>query len=159
MDYHFLISQEIEYLTDKTRFEDTKDYIQHGTTSVFEHSIKVAYLSCYLVNKLGLKVDYKSMIRGALLHDYFLYDWHDKEANDGWHGFKHPYKALRNAKMDLDINWIEENIILRHMFPLIPIPPKCKEGWVVTIADKISAMEEIFVLLKNKFLKEEINEV
>ena len=153
LNYDKLISLEIEYLIENTRFEETKKYIQHGNTSVYEHSVKVAYMSCYLVEKLGIKVNSQSMIRGALLHDYFLYDWHDGNAHEGLHGFRHPYKALKNAKEDLVINHIEENIILRHMFPLVPIPPACKESWIVTLADKISAMEETMVVFKNRFLK------
>ncbi|MFQ9151358.1 MAG: HD domain-containing protein [Blautia sp.] len=46
-------------------------------TSVYRHSLAVAYFSCYLAEKLHLKVRTKEMIRGALLHDYFLYDWHE----------------------------------------------------------------------------------
>ena len=30
-----------------------------------------------------------------------------------------------------------ENSIVRHMFPLNIIPPKYKEGWVITYADKV----------------------
>ena len=81
-------------------------------------------------------------MRGALLHDYFLYDWHNKEQSPGLHGFKHPYIALKNAEEDYDLNDIEKNIILRHMFPLVPIPPRCKEAWIVCVADKYCALGE-----------------
>ena len=36
----------------------------------------------------------------------------------------------------------EENIILRHMFPLNVVPPMCKEAWLVCLADKICASKE-----------------
>lgn len=84
----------------------------------------------------------ESLIKGALLHDYFLYDWHNKEQSPGLHGFKHPYIALKNAEEDYDLNDIEKNIILRHMFPLVPIPPRCKEAWIVCVADKYCALGE-----------------
>ena len=37
------------------------------------------------------------------------------------------------------LNWseIEKETIRRHMFPLNPIPPCCREAWIVTLADKI----------------------
>ncbi len=83
------------------------------------------------------------MIRGALLHDYFLYDWHEKAKWHKWHGFRHPYTAWKNAKAEFQLNRRETNIILRHMFPLTPVPPTCRESWLVCIADKICAMEEV----------------
>ncbi|RHP26673.1 HD domain-containing protein [Clostridium sp. AM27-31LB] len=107
------------------------------------HSVSVAYMSCYIAEKYNLSVDYYSLITGALLHDYFLYDWHDKE--DGHkrpHGFYHPSAALANAERDFEINSRTKNIIKRHMFPLTPIPPVCLEGWVVCIADKICSTKE-----------------
>ena len=100
-------------------------------------------MSCYIAEKYNLSVDYYSLITGALLHDYFLYDWHDKE--DGHkrpHGFYHPSAALANAERDFEINSRTKNIIKRHMFPLTPIPPVCLEGWVVCIADKICSTKE-----------------
>lgn len=28
------------------------------------------------------------------------------------------------------------------MFPLVPLPPTCIEGWIVTVADKYCALRE-----------------
>ena len=53
-----------------------KGYIQHGRFSVYAHSFLVASLCVYIAEKLRLKLDTRSLVRGALLHDYFLYDWH-----------------------------------------------------------------------------------
>lgn len=33
-------------------------------------------------------------------------------------------------------------MIARHMFPLTPIPPGCREAWLVCLADKWCAMKE-----------------
>jgi signal peptidase II len=38
--------------------------------------------------------------------------------------------------------WKEKNIIARHMFPLIPVPPQCREAWIVCLADKWCALGE-----------------
>lgn len=45
--------------------------------------------------------------------------------------FKHPAIALKNATRDFKLTEIEKNLIVRHMFPLVPIPPKNIEGGIV----------------------------
>lgn len=118
---------------------------QHGAVTTFAHSIRVACLAVWMADRLRLwrRVDLRSLIRAALLHDYFLYDWHDWD--DGahrWHGFTHGGAALRNAMRDFELNPVERNAIANHMFPMTPVPPRHIEGWLVTMADKISATRE-----------------
>ena len=84
----------------------------------------------------------QALIRGALLHDYFLYDWHDKANGHHWHGFTHPGTALHNASEDWKLTPVEREIIKKHMFPLTPIPPTCREALLVCLADKICAAKE-----------------
>ena len=120
-----------------SRLLSSDRFIQHGTTSVFRHSVAVAYVSFYIARKYRIRVKEKALIRGALLHDYFLYDWHEKADWHKWHGFYHAGKALRNAMEDFELNEIEQDTIARHMFPLNPIPPRCREAWIVCLADKI----------------------
>lgn len=120
-----------------SRLLSSNQFIQHGTTSVFRHSVAVAYVSFYIARKYHIRVKEKALIRGALLHDYFLYDWHEKDASHKWHGFYHAGKALQNAMEDFELSDIEQNTIERHMFPLNPIPPRYREAWIVCIADKI----------------------
>ena len=76
--YEPLIRSEIKALCENGRFLDTISYVQHGDISVFEHCIAVAYMSVRIARRLNLKVDKRTLVRGALLHDYFLYDWHEK---------------------------------------------------------------------------------
>ena len=82
-----------------------------------------------------------ALVIGALLHDYFLYDWHDGKGRH-LHGFTHPECAFRNAEKDYTLSPRVKNIIIRHMFPLTPVSPTCTEAWIVCIADKICAIEE-----------------
>lgn len=124
------------------RFDLEKCYFQHGTTSIYAHSVQVADFSLYLAHKWNLQVDERSLARGALLHDYFLYDWHDSSNGHHLHGLTHPALALKNAKMDYILNEVEENIIHRHMFPLTPVPPMYTEAWLVCMADKYCALRE-----------------
>ena len=121
-----------------------RTYKQHGSTSVFAHCVHVACMSVRIAERLHLRVNERAMIRGALLHDYFLYDWHDPGRPHLTHGFTHPGEALREAERDFPLNWIERDVIHRHMFPLTPIPPQTREGRLVSLADKISAVLETF---------------
>ena len=125
--------------------EKQKGFIQHGDVSVYEHSLRVAYLSIKIVSKFHLRVNMRSLIRGALLHDYFLYDWHIKDKSHRLHGFTHPKTAYKNAKKEFKVNDIEKDIIIKHMFPLVVVPPMYLESYIVTVADKISATKETFV--------------
>ena len=118
-----------------------KSLVQHSDISCFHHCAAVAYVSAALNEKWQLNADMSSLIRGALLHDYFLYDWH--EPHHGLHGFRHAAAALKNAERDFHLNSIEKNIIARHMFPLNIAPPAFKEGWIVCLADKICAGYEV----------------
>ena len=103
-----------------------------------------------IADKYHLDVNYLSLIRGALLHDYFLYDWHEKNPAHSPHGFKHPRFALDNARQDCSLTAMEENIILRHMFPLTPAFPAYKESWIVSLADKICASAEMYQNYKQR---------
>lgn len=134
----------IAFLSENTRFDETKNFIQHGNTSVYTHVISVAKKSIEIAEKYNLKVDMDSMIRGALLHDYFLYDWHDGKRERWIHGFTHPMKAYKNAKSEINLNGLERDIIIKHMFPLTILPPRYLESWIVTFADKyVSAVETV----------------
>ena len=119
-----------------------KKFLQHGKVSVYTHSVRVAVLSLFLAELLRVKVNEEAMMRGALLHDYFLYDWHEKDDSHRWHGFSHARAALKNAKKDFQLGEIEQDVIQKHMFPLNLKPPKYKESVLVCLADKLSALEE-----------------
>lgn len=126
-----------------SRLLESHRYLQHGDTSVFRHSVSTAYLCYYLALKMNAPVDIHSLVRGALLHDYFLYDWHEKDASHKWHGFRHAKTAWENALRDVpDLNEIEQDMIRCHMFPLNPVPPKYMEGWILCCADKICSGAE-----------------
>ena len=85
-----------------------------------------------------------SMARGALLHDYFLYDWHVPDRSHRFHGFHHAGVALKNAGRDFALNEVEQNIIETHMFPLnLTKLPRYRESVIVNVADKICAICEI----------------
>ena len=88
-----------------------ENYTQHGTTSVYLHCVNVAYVSVQLALFLRLHVNYRALVRGALLHDYFLYDWHVPSETHRGHGFTHAHTALRNASRDFTLNAVERDVI------------------------------------------------
>lgn len=123
-------------------FNLEKRFMQHGKVSVFKHSLAVAVTCVRLASKFRLRVDMRSLVRGALLHDYFLYDWHESDKSHRLHGFRHARRALKNAERDFTLNAIEKNMILSHMFPLNLVVPKCRESLILCLADKICAAVE-----------------
>lgn len=123
--------------------EEEKKFIQHGDVSVFDHSLGVACLSLYISFLLPVRINEKALVRGALLHDYFLYDWHIKEEGHKLHGFTHAKTALINAERDFSLCKVEKDIIEKHMFPLNIKPPRYLESIIVCIADKICAIWEM----------------
>ena len=116
--------------------------VQHGRVSVFEHSFQVTCLCLIIAHYLHIRVDDRALIRGALLHDYFLYDWHVPDKSHRLHGFTHAGQALNNAEKDFILGQIERDMIKKHMFPLNPVPPKYRESLILCIADKICALQE-----------------
>ena len=121
-----------------------QELYQHGIVTVYDHSLKVARCCLKLVDMFNINVDKSSLVRGALLHDYFLYDWHNKDdGSHRLHGFSHAKTALKNAEKEYKLNRKERNMILSHMFPLNLVLPKYKESIVLTIADKLCATAEI----------------
>lgn len=128
-----------------TEVQRMKKYIQHGTTSTYEHCMSVAKASYKLDRFLHARSDRKALLKGAFLHDFYLYDWHIKGSCEGLHGYHHADSALANAKKHFDISKKEEDIIYSHMWPLnITRIPRRREAWIVCMADKYISIKEIF---------------
>lgn len=125
-------------------FQRMKEHIQHGDMTVNAHVMDVARYSIVISDKLHIRCERRDLVRGALLHDYFLYDWHipDEENPHRLHGFYHPGRALRNAARDYVLTERERDIIKKHMWPLTVVPPCCREAWIVTTADKWCSLLE-----------------
>ena len=137
-----LIIKHGEDIIRSERMQLSKTFRHHGDTNVYQHSISVAFCALWLVKKFKWRVNEKALVRGALLHDYYLYDWHIPTSHKRLHGFFHPSVAFKNAKEDFELSAIEEDIIRRHMFPLTPVPPRCREGIIVCLADKLVSFQD-----------------
>lgn len=138
------IREHAQDILESGNFRKSKEHIQHGDMSVKAHVLNVTRHSIALAEALHIKCEKKDLIRGAMLHDYFLYDWHhaDKDNPHRLHGFFHPGRALKNARKEYDVTDRQADIIKKHMWPLTPVPPMCREAWVVTAADKYCSLME-----------------
>lgn len=129
-----------------------KNYVAHGRISVYEHSLNVAKCAYYLNSRFKMRAQEKRLLVAAMLHDFYLYDWHDAPANKNifkMHGFTHPIVASENAKKIFGIDEETQKIIQSHMWPLTMLHwPSSKEAWILTTADKIVALDE--TLFKRK---------
>ena len=110
---------------------------------------KIAYYSYRIAKKL--KMDYKSVTRGALLHDFYLDGNERSNRKKFTDTFIHPKKALATSKSIFPLNKIEENIIISHMFPIYPALPKYKESVLVNTVDKVIGFKEMVAEYRYKF--------
>ena len=128
-----------DILTNKS-IQNLKLYKHHYAYTRLEHCLSVSYYT-YVICKF-LHLDYKSAARAALLHDLFFYDCEDKLSRPKNHIKNHPKIALENANKLFNLNKKEQDIILKHMWPLTFSPPKYLESFIVTIVDKYCAFKE-----------------
>lgn len=148
-EFHALI--EDIYFTEEV--QSLARFPQHSTVNRLNHITAVAYMTWQLAKRFNC--DCEAAARGAVLHDLFYYDWHDKSWDHRPSGYRHPGFAVINARILCGgtPGKIEENMILRHMWPLTPIPPKYKEGWLLTFADKYCANCEMLLAKEGKFYR------
>ncbi len=173
-DEWFLITEDI-LLNDE--FQKRKLFKHHHNLSVWDHSILVSF-KAYIVSKY-LKADGRICAIAGLLHDFYEQAWLYNEdlelIDDGkylkefnirkplfkMHGFTHGKVASENY-----IKYFPElenkrvtDAIKRHMFPLTLIPPRYKEGFIITAIDKWNSVREmpsitvVPNMVKNKALK------
>lgn len=135
---------------DTDEFQSMENYIQHANITRKQHILSVAYISYLTAKEQGL--NFVSTARAAMLHDLFYYDWHvPGDGSHRLHGYRHPRFALNNAKKLFELSEMEEDIILRHMWPLTPTPPKYREGFIMTLTDKYCAGREGKMKRSKKF--------
>ena len=117
-----------EEIINSDKYQSLKGEDHHGL-SRYDHSLRVAKNTYRLAKKM--KLDYISATRGALLHDYFTDE--DYRNTKGMKKYSmHPVIALNNAIREYELNPIEENVIVSHMYPM----GKTKPNWLVTSVDK-----------------------
>ena len=132
-----------------------KEISMHRGSNCYEHVFKVAKKA--IKKSLNRKnVNLEVVLIGAILHDYYLYDWRkNKELLKG-HGKNHPDIAINNAVRDFGINDEVKKVIKTHMWPVnIKAYPNTKEAKIVSISDKAVTIGESLTSIKYKQRKRE----
>lgn len=129
-------------------YQKMKELIAHGRITVYQHSMDVARFCFRCNSRMHLGIDEEELITGALLHDFYLYDWHNASIRVPlfkMHGYTHPSTACENARERFEINGRVRNVIKSHMWPLtLRSLPSNKAAWLVCMGDKIVATREVF---------------
>lgn len=159
-----------DFIIKSDKYKLMNSFYAHGKTTVLRHSLNVAVMSIYIYkmilylyvhfnvfirlitfDKMSMStkmsfVNENELILTALLHDFYLYDWHTVKSKIKWHGFVHPKIAAENAKKYFHINGNIEKNIECHMWPLtFTKVPMTAEGIIVCMADKMCAIKETFI--------------
>ena len=127
-----------------------KDISMHRGSNCYLHSFKVAKKA--IKKSLNRKdVNLEVVLLGAILHDYYLYDWRKDRSKLKKHGKNHPSVAINNAVKDFDISEEVKKVIKSHMWPInIKDYPKSKEAKIVSISDKAVTIGEFLTSKKYK---------
>ena len=129
-----------------------KEIRMHRGSNCYEHSFKVAKHAMKIALRGHKKnLNLKSLLIGAILHDYYLYDWREDRSKLKKHSKRHPYIAAKNAERDFDISPEIKKIIETHMWPFnFKDFPKSKEARIVAIADNNIATCEVLTSVRYK---------
>ncbi|PKL08474.1 MAG: hypothetical protein CVV51_08775 [Spirochaetae bacterium HGW-Spirochaetae-7] len=119
------------------------DGFRHHDRTALTHSLAVSTNAYRWARRLGF--DAESTARGALLHDFFLYDRRDGLKHR--HPTRHARVALGNAKARFILNPVESDIILTHMWPVGGPFYSYRESILVSLVDKIVSTKEVLILL------------
>lgn len=124
----------------------------HGVSTAGIHSLRVAYF-CLLIASvlgvLGMTLDRKALVRIALCHDLGMAGRKERYHTGHDCCFLHPVNSALEARQILpDITYRETDAIETHMFPLSTSHPHSKEGWVLTVADKMAAITDFCIVFR-----------
>ena len=158
------LMQSLEKLKQDPAVQSMRRFRKHGCTDIYHHCERVAFYSLCLARRLrplwqtmGLRLDYHSLVRGAFLHDFYLYDWHTQKIPHRMHASIHPTLALKNAQEHFGTTSREADIIRNHMWPLTPRHfPHSIEAAIVSLADKVCAAKETFCSVEGRATRNEL---
>lgn len=134
----------------------------HLIMTVSDHSMDVTIMSLKIsrfLKHFGVTVDEKDLVEGALCHDLGILGRYEKFKNSRQCCRMHPVLSVDEAKKLIpDIDQKTEQIIRRHMWPATApsLPPNSKEGFIVMLADKYSAMREFISIFVGPEFKKDV---
>ena len=136
-------------ILENTTFLKLKNYKHHGDNR-YNHCLRVSYYSYKAARKLHLNKI--ACARAGLLHDFFLIDNQKLKFSKRIKVlFIHPKYAYINSNKYFNINKLEKNIILSHMFPVGLYLPIYVESILVDLIDDFVSIYERLNNLFHKF--------
>lgn len=130
----------VEDITNNQKFNKLNKEIHHGI-SRYDHSVRVAKWT-YLTAKFFHMKKKEETTKAALLHDFYIDEDLKGQKNMKKLG-THPNMALENSLQYYELNNLQQDIIVKHMFPCTLELPKYKETWLVSLIDKIVGAYEM----------------
>ncbi len=138
-----VFEQTLTEMKNDPRILAMRAFAQHGSCNTYDHSVSVAEHAYQLARLLHVHVDERVLARGAMLHDFYLYDIRTSGRSAWNHGRKHPEVALANAGRYYELNERERDMIYSHMWPLtLTHRPHYRESVLLGTADKYCAVRE-----------------
>lgn len=132
---------------------DAAGYCHHGcANSVYSHCIRTAWCAFRLCGWFHVSEEHtRSVVRAAMVHDLFGYDWMACSASRRWllhpdrvrHAYLHGTEACQVAAAWFAMSKRQLDAIQKHMWPTYPVPPVHVDGWILTLADKLTAIKEL----------------
>lgn len=128
-------------------YKECLTFGHHCNTTIADHMVHVAFVSltlCSVLSFVNIDLDRRRMVLISMTHDLAMV--HRHEYSHGWctTAFKHPLESAAIASDILPLSDKAVKAVKRHMWPLCVLPPTCREGWILTLSDKICAFQELF---------------
>ncbi len=124
----------VKDIMNNPKVREMKQYPHHGKIDTHFHTVYVSY-SVFRIAKKLKREDCADITRAALLHDFYLYDWH-KTKHEIPHAWYHPKQAVINAEKYIgSLTKMQREMILYHMWPLAKTP-RSVGGFILTFCDK-----------------------
>lgn len=148
-----------DQIMDSPEFLQAMNQRHHKRSSVGMHTMRVVAASiwvCYILSKLNVHTDSESVVQGALCHDLGILGRDDKFDSDAECYREHPMESVEVAERLLpELNERTRSIIRTHMWPVTPEAPTCKEGVIVSLADKVVAVRDFMSFGQSKYVETE----
>jgi uncharacterized protein len=141
------------------QFQEADLQTHHHVTTVARHSFRVAcicFCIChFLYVVFKIRTNWQLLIVCALLHDLGIIGRHYKYASNSECYTKHPVDSVDIADSLLGgLDDTARDIIGNHMWPVTPTRPRTIEGFIITVADKYSAMTDFMPMNHRQMLVE-----
>ncbi len=143
-DNDILIKRYGSDILDSEEFEVALAQTHHHRSSVGDHSIHTARAGltmCSLINKAGIHIDLRKVVRISLLHDLGMLGRDVRYRNNNECRHLHPANSAETArKLWTDMDPKSERAIMSHMWPLSDMRPNSREAVILCLADKVTAI-------------------